>query len=117
MKALLCASLGGLDALGVAELPEPTFTAGEVLVRVHACGLNFPDVLMVQDKYQRIPPLPFSPGSEFSGIVESVGADVGEFAAGDRVCATVDCAALAEKLAVSADELYGVPEGLGIDEG
>jgi NADPH2:quinone reductase len=116
MKALLCESLGGLDALRVAELPEPTLTAGEVLVRVHACGLNFPDVLMVQGKYQRIPPLPFSPGSEFSGIVESVGADVGEFAAGDRVCGTVDCAGLAEKLAVSADDLYRVPEGIDMDE-
>ena len=114
MKALLCESLGGLDDLRVAEVPEPTLRRGEVLVRVHACGLNFPDVLMVQGKYQRIPPLPFIPGSEFSGIVESV--DAGEFTVGDRVCGTVECAGLAEKLAVSADHLYAVPPGVDLDE-
>jgi NADPH:quinone reductase len=116
MQALLCESLGGLDDLRVTEVAEPTLGMREVLVRVHACGLNFPDVLMVQGKYQRKPPLPFSPGSEFSGIVESVGADVGEFAAGDRVCGTVECAGLAQKLAVSADDLYTMPEGVDMDE-
>ncbi len=87
-----------------------------MLVRVHACGLNFPDVLMVQGKYQRIPPLPFIPGSEFSGIVERAGADAGEFTVGDRVCGTVEFAGLAEKLAVSADALYTVPPGVDLDE-
>jgi NADPH2:quinone reductase len=116
MQALLCESLGGLDDLRVADVPEPTLGMREVLVRVHACGLNFPDVLMVQGKYQRKPPLPFSPGSEFSGIIESIGADVHEFAAGDRVCGTVECAGLAEKLAVSANDLYTVPEGVDMDE-
>jgi NADPH2:quinone reductase len=116
MKALLCESFGGLDDLRVAEVTEPATTPREVLVRVHACGLNFPDVLMVQGKYQRKPPLPFSPGTEFSGIVESVGADAGEFAAGDRVCGTVECGGLAEKLAVSADDLYTVPPGVDLDE-
>src|SRR6266700_3737794 len=116
MKALLCESLGSLDDLRIAEVPEPALTMREVLVRVYACGLNFPDVLMVQGKYQRKPPLPFSPGSEFSGIVESVGDDVDEFAAGDRVCGTVECAGLAQKLRVSADHLYAVPEGVDMDE-
>jgi NADPH2:quinone reductase len=116
VKALICESLGGLDDLRIAEIPEPTLTVREVMVRVHACGLNFPDVLMVQGKYQRKPPLPFGPGSEFSGIVESVGAGVGEFAVGDRVCGTVECAGLAEKLAVSADDLYAVPEGVDMVE-
>lgn len=100
----------------MAEVREPQLRMREVLVRVHACGLNFPDVLMVQGRYQRKPPLPFSPGSEFSGIVESVGADVDEFAAGDRVCGTVDCAGLAERLAVSADQLYRLPAGVDLDE-
>ncbi|MEA3133880.1 MAG: NADPH:quinone reductase, partial [Gammaproteobacteria bacterium] len=62
MQALLCESLGGLDALRVTEVADPTVRMREVLVRVHACGLNFPDVLMVQGKYQRKPALPFSPG-------------------------------------------------------
>jgi NADPH2:quinone reductase len=116
MQALLCESLGGLDALRVTEVADPTVRMREVLVRVHACGLNFPDVLMVQGKYQRKPALPFSPGSEFSGIVESIGADVSEFAAGDRVCGTVECGGLAEKLAASTDVLHKVPDGVDMDE-
>ena len=116
MQALLCVSLGSLDELRITEVPEPTLKKRDVLVRVHACGLNFPDVLMVQGKYQRKPSLPFSPGSEFSGIVAGVGADVGEFAAGDRVCGTVESDGLAEKLVASADDLYPVPKGVDMDE-
>jgi NADPH2:quinone reductase len=116
MQALICESLGGLDELRITEVPEPALRMRDVLVRVHACGLNFPDVLMVQGKYQRKPALPFTPGSEFSGIVESVGADVGEFAAGDRVCCTVQAGGLAEKLAASADDLYALPKGIDMDE-
>jgi NADPH2:quinone reductase len=116
MHALLCESLGALDDLCVADVPEPTLGVDEVLVRVHACGLNFPDVLMVQGKYQRKPPLPFSPGGEISGTVESVGANVREFAAGDRVCGTVQYGGLAQRLAVRADDLQKVPEGVDLDE-
>src|SRR5271165_5533167 len=103
MRALLCASLGSLDELRVTEVPEPSVGIRDVLVRVRSCGLNFPDVLMVQGKYQRKPPLPFSPGGEFAGVVERVGGEVSGFAAGDRVCGMATYGGLAEKLAVSAD--------------
>jgi NADPH:quinone reductase len=116
MQALLCESLDGLDSLRVKEVPEPVIGVRDVLVRVRTCGLNFPDVLMVQGKYQRKPAMPFSPGCEFAGIVEGAGAEVSGFAAGDRVCGTAGYGGLAEKLAVCADDLYALPESVDIDE-
>ncbi len=116
MQALLCSSLGRLDDLRIGEAPVPKLQARDVLVRVSFCGLNFPDVLMVEGKYQRKPPLPFSPGCEFSGTVEALGTDVSEWTVGDRVCGTVGYGALAEKLAVSADELFAVPTSVSMQE-
>ncbi len=116
MQALLCTSLGDLDQLRITEVPEPAVGAREALLRVRTCALNFPDVLMVQGKYQRKPAMPFSPGCEFSGIVDQVGAEVREFKAGDRVCGTAECGGLAEKLAVRVDDLYALPEGSDMDE-
>jgi NADPH2:quinone reductase len=115
MRALLCKSLGELAALAVAEVAVPTVGRRDVLVRVHACGLNFPDLLMVQGKYQRRPPLPFSPGCEFSGTVEGVGGDVHGFEHGDRVCGTADCGGLAEFIAVNVEEIYAVPPAVDLD--
>ena len=116
MKALLCNAVGSIDEVVVGEVPEPTLRMREVLVRIHACALNFPDVLMIEGKYQRRPPLPFTPGCEFSGIVESVGADANGFNPGDRVRATVAYGALAEKLAVSVEDLALLPEAVDLDE-
>ncbi len=116
MKALLCNAVGSIDEAAVSDVPEPTLRMREALVRIHACALNFPDILMLQGKYQRKPPLPFSPGCEFSGIVESIGADVTEFKPGDRVCGMVGYGALAEKLAVSADNLALLPQPVDMDE-
>ena len=116
MKALLCNAVGSIDAAVVGEVPEPTLRMREVLVRIHACALNFPDVLMIEGKYQRRPPLPFTPGCEFSGIVESVGADANGFNPGDRVRATVAYGALAEKLAVSVEDLALLPDAVDLDE-
>jgi NADPH2:quinone reductase len=116
MKALRCNVVGSIDAAVVGDVPEPAPGPREALVRIHACGLNFPDVLMLQGKYQRKPPLPFTPGCEFSGIVESVGPDVAGFKPGDRVCGTVDYGALAQKLAVSADNLVLLPPSVDMDQ-
>ena len=115
MKALLCNAVGSIDEAAVSDVPDPTLRMREALVRIHACALNFPDILMLQGKYQRKPPLPFSPGCEFSGIVESVASDVTEFEPGDRVCGMVGYGALAEKLAVSAENLALLPRSVDMD--
>jgi NADPH2:quinone reductase len=88
MHAWLCNSLDGAAALRWTEQPTPEPGPGEVRIAVHAASLNFPDLLTVQGKYQIRPPLPFVPGSEFSGIVEAVGDGVRHLRAGDR-CASI----------------------------
>src|SRR5690349_12681287 len=89
MKALLCRELAGVGALRVEEVADPEPQAGEVRVAVHAAGVNFPDVLLVQGKYQYKAPLPFAPGFELAGTVEKVGAGVAHVQAGDLVLAIV----------------------------
>lgn len=76
MKAILCRSFGLPDTLTLDDVPSPVPGPGEVLTAVKACSLNFPDTLTIQDKYQFKPPLPFSPGSESSGVVKAVGEGV-----------------------------------------
>src|ERR1700730_6767739 len=85
VKAILCTRLGGPDDLVLADLPAPGAGAGEGVVSIKAVGLNFYDTLIIAGKYQTKPPLPFSPGGEFAGVVESVGEGVTELAPGDRV--------------------------------
>jgi NADPH:quinone reductase len=115
MQALLCKSLGGLDALTVDEVAMPTVGSRDVLVRVHACGLNFPDVLMVQGKYQRKPLLPFSPGCEFSGVIEQMGGEVRSFRPGEPGCGIADCGGLAQYVAVDVGNVYAVPPAITLD--
>jgi NADPH2:quinone reductase len=111
--AVLCRKVGSLDDLEILEIPPPAApAAGEVVVDVLTCGLNFPDVLVVQGKYQNRPELPFTPGSELSGIVADVGPGVTGFARGDRVCGNISVGGLQEKLAVRASELVKIPEGV-----
>jgi len=69
MKAILCKQHGPPETLVVDEVPEPTAGPGQVVIDVRACGVNFPDVLIIENKYQFKPPLPFSPGGEVSGVV------------------------------------------------
>ncbi|WP_245588620.1 alcohol dehydrogenase catalytic domain-containing protein [Deinococcus pimensis] len=76
MKAIVCESFGPPDALVLRDLPDPTPGEGEVVVDVHAAGVNYPDALMVQGRYQVRPPTPFTPGAEAAGVVSAVGADV-----------------------------------------
>ena len=76
MKAVLCKQFGPPESLVVEDLPSPVPGAGEVVVSMRAASLNFPDVLIIQNKYQAKPALPFSPGAEFSGVVSAVGAGV-----------------------------------------
>ncbi len=115
MRALLCTEYGPVSGLRVADLPEPVAGPGQVLVRVEAAGLNYPDALMVMGKYQVKPPLPFAPGMELAGTVAAVGAGVQGLRAGDPVMGTTTTGAFAEACAVSAERVLPRPAGLSAD--
>jgi len=112
MKAVLCKQFGPPETLVLEELPSPKPGAGEVIVSVKAASLNFPDVLIIQNKYQMKPPLPFSPGSEFAGEVKEVGEGVKGFNPGDRVLACTGYGAFAEEVKVEALRLLPIPQGM-----
>jgi len=112
VRALLCRAFGPLDSLEVAEVPAPQALAGQVVVGVRACGVNFPDLLVVQGKYQFKPSPPFSPGSEAAGVVEAVGPGVTGVSVGDRVVAIAPWGGMAEKVAADASQIVRMPAGL-----
>jgi len=112
MKAVLCKQFGPPESLVIEELPSPKAGPGEVVVSVKAASLNFPDVLIIQNKYQFKPPLPFSPGSEMSGLVKEIGEGVQGFKPGDRVIAFTTYGAFAEEVKVDAGRLVPIPEGM-----
>ena len=117
MKALLSRAAGGPDTLELAELADPEPGPGQLLVRVRACAINYPDVLIIEDKYQFKPPRPFAPGGEIAGIVEGVGEGVSGWAEGDRVIAMIGHGGLAEKVLVAAPMALKLPEGRSFEEG
>ena len=98
MKAVLCKQYGPPETLTFEELPSPKAGPGEVVISMKAASVNFPDVLIIQNKYQFKPPLPFSPGSELSGIVKEVGEGVSRFKPGDKVMAFTGYGAFAEEV-------------------
>jgi NADPH2:quinone reductase len=110
MKAVVCKQFGPPESLVLEELPSPRPGPGEVVVSVKAASVNFPDVLIIQNKYQFKPPLPFSPGSELAGVVKEVGADVRGVRAGDRVMAFTTYGAFAEEVKTEAPRLVPLPE-------
>jgi NADPH2:quinone reductase len=112
MKAVLCKRYGPPESLTFEELPSPRPGPGEVLVAVKAASINFPDVLIIQNKYQVKPPLPFSPGSELSGVVKEVGSQVANFRPGDRVIAFTTYGAFAEEVKTEAGRLLPMPDGM-----
>jgi NADPH2:quinone reductase len=115
MKALLCTRLGGPEDLTVSTIQDPAAGAGEAVVRVEAAALNFFDTLIIAGKYQVKPELPFSPAAEFAGVVESVGEGVSTIKAGDRVAGHLSYGAARERLAIAADRLIRLPDGLDSD--
>jgi len=117
MKAVLCKQYGPPDTLTFEELPSPRAGAGEVVVSVKAASVNFPDVLIIQNKYQFKPPLPFSPGSELAGVVKEVGAGVTNVKAGDKVIAFTTYGAFAEEVKTEAGRLLPLPEGMDFASG
>ena len=109
MKALLSEQPGGPDTLRLADLPDPRAGPGDLLVRVRACAINYPDVLIIEDKYQLKPPRPFAPGGEVAGEVEAVGEGVDSWSVGDRVIAVPGFGGLAEKIVAPAKSAYRLP--------
>jgi len=115
MRAMLCRTHGEVDVLEAGELPEPQAGEGEVVISVRACGINFPDVLMVAGKYQVRPPLPFALGAEVAGTIESCGAGVAGLAPGQRVLAFCGHGGLAERIAVPAGKVLPIPDQMPFD--
>ncbi len=115
MKAILCTKFGTPDDLELADIAPPVAGSGEVTVRVKAAALNFFDLLIIAGKYQHKPPFPFSPASEFAGVVESTGPGVTDFAPGDRVMGSTGWGAAREVLAARATQLVKIPDNLDFD--
>jgi NADPH2:quinone reductase len=112
MKAVVCKQFGPPDSLLIEDLPSPRAGPGEVVLTVKAASVNFPDVLIIQNKYQFKPPLPFSPGSELAGVVKEVGDGVGGFKPGDKVIAFTTYGAFAEEVKTEAARLLPLPQGM-----
>jgi NADPH:quinone reductase len=110
MKALLSHQAGGPETLVLEDVPEPTAGRGELLVRVRACAINYPDVLIIEDKYQFRPERPFAPGGEVAGEVAALGEGVSGWAVGDRLIAYHGHGGLAEMVAVPVGQAYRLPD-------
>ena len=108
MKAVLCKAYGPPDSLVFEDVASPVPGPGEAVVTVKAASVNFPDVLIIENKYQVKPPLPFSPGSELAGIVKVVGDGVTHLKPGDRVMAITGYGAFAEEVTVDARRLLPI---------
>jgi len=117
LKALLSRAPGGPETLELAELPDPVAGAGQLLVRVKACAINYPDVLIIEDKYQFKPERPFAPGGEIAGVIEAVGEGVTGWSPGDRLIAMLGHGGLAEKVLVGAAAALPLPDKWSFEDG
>jgi NADPH2:quinone reductase len=115
MKAVLCSRFGGPDDLEIKEIPPPVAGPGEAVVAIKAAALNFFDTLLIAGKYQVKPPFPFSPASEFAGVVESLGPGATGVALGDRAMGWMGSGAARERVAIKTDRLVRLPDGLDFD--
>lgn len=112
MKAVLCKAFGPAETLVLEEIASPEAKKNEVLLEVHAAGVNFPDTLIIEGKYQFKPPFPFSPGGEASGVVKAVGEKVSHLKVGDRVMALTGWGSFAEEVAVPGYNVMPVPASM-----
>ena len=117
MRAVRCHELTGPSSLRIDELPQPVPAAGEVRIDVKAAGVNFPDVLITQGKYQFKPAPPFSPGNEVAGVISAVGAGVTDLEVGDRVAATMVFGGFAEQICTSVNTVARLPEKVSFEVG
>ncbi len=116
MKALLSTKIGPPEALEYIDAPDPVAGEGEVVVAVKAAGVNFPDALIIEDKYQFKPERPFSPGGEVAGVVESVGPGVTSVKVGQRVIGSSGWGGYAEKIKLPAQRIMPIPDAMPFDE-
>jgi NADPH2:quinone reductase len=112
MKAVLCKAYGPPESLAIEEVPSPVPGPDEVVISVKAASVNFPDVLIIQNKYQVKPPLPFSPGSELAGTVKAVGTGVDRVKPGDAVMAITGYGAFAEEVQTQQARVMPIPDGM-----
>ena len=112
MKAVLCKAFGPADTLVVDDVSSPEIKKNEVLLDVHAAGINFPDTLIIEGKYQFKPPFPFSPGGEAAGVISAVGENVSHLNVGDRVMALTGWGSCAEQIAVPAYNILPMPDAM-----
>ncbi len=117
MRALLSKEPGGPDTLTIGDLADPIAGKGQVVIAVRACAVNYPDVLIIEDKYQFRPQRPFAPGGEVAGVIQSLGEGVAGWAVGDRVIAVTGHGGMVEKLAVPAAALHRLPANRSFEEG
>ena len=115
MKAIVCHEFGPIETLSLEDRPDPVPGAGEVLIDIHAAGVNFPDGLMVRGEYQVKPPRPFTPGSEVAGVVRALGDGVTGFAVGDRVVALPGIGGFAEQVVAQAGRTLKLPDGMDFE--
>lgn len=115
MKALLSKSVGGPETLVVEDMPDPQPGPGQVRMAVKACGVNYPDLLIIQDRYQFKPERPFAPGGEVSGVVEAVGPGVKTLKVGDRVIGSCGWGGMATKLVLEEDRCIPFPDSMPFD--
>ena len=112
MKAVLCKSFGPAENLVLEEVASPEPKKNEILLDVHAAGVNFPDTLIIEGKYQFKPPFPFSPGGEAAGVVAAVGEKITHVQPGDRVMALTGWGSFAEQVVVPAYNVMQIPKGM-----
>lgn len=117
MKAVLSKSVGGPESLVLDNMPDPQPGPGQIVVQVKACGVNYPDILIIEDRYQSKPPRPFSPGGEISGVVSAVGEEVSQLRPGDRVIAWCNWGGMAEKILLDVSNCIPMPDTMPFDEG
>ena len=112
MKAIICQQYGPPDQLLLTDMPSPKAAKGQVVIRVEACGVNFPDTLIIEGKYQFKPPFPFSPGGEVSGVITETGEGVSHLNVGDRVFSMTGHGGFAEEVVADAKTTLPMPEGM-----
>lgn len=117
MKAMLCKEYGPPEKLVLSDIEAPKAGPGQIVISVKACGVNFPDVLIIENKYQFKPPLPFAPGAEVAGVVKACGEGVTRFKPGDRVIASVGNGGMQEEILADPNRCIPMPDEMDFETG